>query len=270
MSSPSILTIENLTISLGTQLLVREAGFSINPGEMAALVGGSGSGKTLTALSIMRLLETPPFEIKTGRIDFEGRNLLDLSEKEMRAIRGTEISIIFQNALSAFNPTLTIGRQMEEAIRTPHLDRATKKSRILEMLDRVGIANSEFRYKQYPFEYSGGMCQRALIGMALLGGPKLLIADEPTTALDATLQIQIMELLKSIQKTTGISILLITHDMGIVSGYADTVIVMNKGRVVEKGSMRAILSQPSDPYTQTLLESRYKEFFHEPSGSPAT
>lgn len=229
--------------------------FNIYPGETLAVVGESGSGKTVTGLEIMGLL---PRENRTskGRILFEGHDLLKISQKEYRRIRGGTIGMIFQDPMTSLNPTMKIGKQIAEGIRRQRrASRKAAKRITLDMLERVGIPRPEKRFNQYPHEFSGGMRQRAMIAMALACKPKLLIADEPTTALDVTIEAQILDLLRDLQKETGTSILLITHDLGVVAGMADRVVVMYAGRVAEAGSVESVFENPSHPYTHGLLQS---------------
>ena len=236
---------------------VRGVNFYVDAGESVAIVGESGCGKSVTARSIMGLIQTPPGEIKAGsEILFEGRNLLEMSKKEWESYRGSGCSIVFQDALAALNPTLTIGRQIAEKIM---IHGGGGKQAAYEeagrLLGLVGIPNPERRLRQYPHEFSGGMRQRAMIAMALSCNPKVLIADEPTTALDVTIQAQIMDLLKEIKEETDTAIILITHDLGVVAGMADRVAVMYAGKIVETGTVEDIFYRNSHPYTQALLKS---------------
>jgi peptide/nickel transport system ATP-binding protein len=231
--------------------------FSLGRGETLGIVGESGSGKSVTALTIMRLLDIPPAEIGAdSEAWFDGRDLLKLSEGEMRKIRGNDIAMIFQEPLTSLNPVFTVGDQIAEQVEL-HMKVKAKESRdrAVEMLRLVGIPSPERRAKQYPHELSGGMRQRVMIGMALSCDPKLLIADEPTTALDVTVQAQILELLKSIQQRTGSALILITHDLGVVAEMVDNVIVMYAGQVVEQGTVEQVLLEPRMPYTMGLIES---------------
>jgi peptide/nickel transport system ATP-binding protein len=229
--------------------------FSIARGEVLALVGESGCGKSMTALSLMRLVPKPG-RIVTGSIALEGRELLSLGVREMRRVRGGEISMIFQEPMTSLNPVVRVGDQVVEAIRLH--ERVSKQQaldRCLELFVQVGIPDPEARLRAYPHQLSGGLKQRVMIAMALSTRPKLLIADEPTTALDVTIQAQIIALLRQLQQDSSMSILLITHDLGIVNELADRVAVMYAGRIVEKGSRTDILSSPQHPYTQGLLRS---------------
>lgn len=227
---------------------------SIPEGKTVALVGESGCGKTMTALSILRLIPEPAGKIVGGRIIFEDTDLIKLPEKQMQKIRGNKIAMIFQEPMSALNPVFTIGDQIIEAIRL-HRDVSMKKAKELaiELLDHVGIPNPEDRLYSYPHQLSGGMRQRAMIAMALACKPKLLIADEPTTALDVTIQAQILSLLAMLQTQLNMSILLITHDLGVVAQIADYVAVMYAGKIVEEAAVDLLFSQPLHPYTQGLL-----------------
>lgn len=245
----------NFETNSGTVHAVRDMTFMILPGETLALVGESGSGKSVTAKTLMGLQGsgkiTPGSEIL-----FENSNILDYSEEEMNCYRGNDVSMIFQDALTALNPTMNIGKQIAENL-TNHRDLSKDevKEKCIEALHQVGIADAEESLQKYPHELSGGMRQRVMIAMAIITKPKLLIADEPTTALDVTIQAQILELMKNIQEETGMSILIITHDMGVVAGMADRVIVMYSGHVVEGGSSDEIFYNRQHPYTWALLNS---------------
>lgn len=235
---------------------VRGVTFELYKGETLAIVGESGCGKSVTSQSIMRLIPNPPGKITKGEILFKGRDLAKLKEPEMRKIRGSDISMIFQDPMTALNPTLTIGDQIIEGIlQHENVTKEQAKKKALEMMDLVGIPSPELRFKQYPHQFSGGMRQRIVIAMALVCQPEVLIADEPTTALDVTIQAQILELFKDIQKKTGVSIILITHDLGVVAQVADRIAVMYAGKIVESGSRREIFYNPQHPYTRGLLNS---------------
>jgi microcin C transport system ATP-binding protein len=241
---------------------VKHVSFNIKKGETVALVGESGSGKTVSALSIMRLLPYPAASHPTGEIYFHGRNLLKLEENEMRKMRGARISIIFQEPTTSLNPLHTIDRQVGEVLRVHRgMDKASERRRVLELLTRVGLRDPEKRMSAYPHQLSGGQRQRVMIAMALANEPELLIADEPTTALDVTIQAQILELLKELQEEMGMAMLLITHDLGIVRKMAERVYVMNQGKVVEDGRTEDIFERPQNAYTQHLLSA-------EPKGEP--
>lgn len=256
----NVLEVKDLHVSFHTHAgevkAVRGVNFNVGQGETVAIVGESGCGKSVTAKSIMKLLPSPPVQYKQGSIEFQGKNLLEVSEKEMQRIRGNQISMIFQDPMTSLNPTSKIGSQIMEAI-LKHND-INKKAAIekaIDMLKLVGIPQPDKRVNQYPHEFSGGMRQRAMIAMALACNPRLLIADEPTTALDVTIQAQILELMKKIQKETGTSIILITHDLGVVAEVADRVVVMYAGQVVETGTVKELFANPQHPYTMGLLNS---------------
>jgi peptide/nickel transport system ATP-binding protein len=254
-----LLRVENLKTYFYTEDGVVKAvdgvSFEVREGETLGIVGESGSGKSVTSLSIMRLLDQNG-KIVDGKIIFKGRNLLELSENEMRKIRGKEIAMIFQEPMVALNPVFTIGDQIMEAI-ILHQNVSEKEARkmAIDLLRKVGIPEPEKRVDEYPHQLSGGMRQRAMIAMALSCRPSLLIADEPTTALDVTIQAQILELMKELQKEYGMAIILITHDMGVVAEMSDKVAVMYAGKVVEYGDVKTIFTEPKHPYTYALLES---------------
>ena len=230
--------------------------WDVQAGETVALVGESGCGKSVSALSVMRLVAAPAGRIVGGEIVFKGRDLLTLSEDEMRRIRGREITMIFQEPMTSLNPVLTIGRQVTETMEI-HLAMtpAQARARAAEILTLVGIAEPERRLGQYPHQFSGGMRQRIMIAMALACNPALILADEPTTALDVTIQAQILELLKDLSRKLGVAMLMITHNLGVVARYADRVNVMYAGRIVERGTAREIYANPRHPYTLGLLRS---------------
>ncbi len=241
---------------------VRHVSFNIKKGETVALVGESGSGKTVSALSILRLLPYPAASHPSGEIYFHGRNLLKLDESDMREMRGARISIIFQEPMTSLNPLQTIDKQVGEVLRVHRgMDKASERRRVLELLTRVGLRDPEKRISSYPHQLSGGQRQRIMIAMALANEPELLIADEPTTALDVTIQAQILELLQELQQELGMAMLLITHDLGIVRKMAERVYVMNDGEVVEEGATENIFERPQHAYTQHLLAA-------EPKGAP--
>ena len=230
--------------------------FDVHPGETLAIVGESGCGKSVTAMSILRLLPMPPARIVAGSITFDGRDLLGLSEDEMRHVRGNLISMIFQEPMTSLNPVLTIGDQVAEALMLHRgLDRKAAIARAIDMLNKVQIPEAARRVHQSPHQLSGGMRQRVMIAMALACGPRLLIADEPTTALDVTIQAQILELMRNLGRETGASIILITHDLGVVAEMAQRVVVMYAGRKVEQASVESLFAHPRHPYTAGLLGS---------------
>jgi dipeptide transport system ATP-binding protein len=255
-----ILSVQDLHVHFSTYggevKAVRGVSFDLHKGETLAIVGESGCGKSVTSQSIMRLIPSPPGKVTNGRILFKGKDLLDVTEPQMRKIRGADISMIFQDPMTALNPTLTIGEQIIEGI-LQHNDVSKKQARqkAIEMLTLVSIPNPEERLKQYPHQFSGGMRQRIVIAMSLVCEPDVIIADEPTTALDVTIQAQILELFKEIQQKTGVSIILITHDLGVVAQVADRIAVMYAGKIVEEGNRREIFYHPQHPYTQGLLKS---------------
>ena len=255
-----ILQVKDLQVSFSTYggevKAVRGVTFDLHKGETLAIVGESGCGKSVTSQSIMRLIPTPPGRITSGSILFKGQDLTKLSEKKMRDIRGADISMIFQDPMTALNPTLRVGEQIAENImQHENISKEKAKEKAFEMLELVGIPNPKERLKQYPHEFSGGMRQRIVIAMALVCNPEVLIADEPTTALDVTIQAQILELFKDIQQKTDVSIVLITHDLGVVAQVADRVAVMYAGKIVEIGTRRDIFYTPQHPYTKGLLRS---------------
>lgn len=254
-----ILKVEGLTVSFlrpnGAVKALQDVTFSLNKGEILGLVGESGSGKSLTALTIMKLLPDQA-RIDGGVIVLGGETITKISEKDMRKLRGNEVSMIFQEPMTALNPLVSVGKQIEEMlILHKKMSRAERKARIIELLQAVGIPEPETRYSQFPFELSGGMRQRIMIAMALACDPKLIIADEPTTALDVTIQAQILDLLKEIKARFGTSILLITHDMGVIADTADRVAVMYAGRLMEMADVDRLLTKPAHPYTVGLLAS---------------
>lgn len=266
MSKGNILTIEDLSISFRqgneNRHIVKSISFTVSQNETVALVGESGSGKSLTAYSIMRLLPYPKAFHPTGKILFSDQDLLDLPLKKMTNIRGSDISMIFQEPMSALNPLQTIGKQLEEVLKVHQLVKKQQRhSQVLELLEQVHIADPAGKYHAYPHQLSGGQRQRVMIAMALANKPKLLIADEPTTALDVTIQKEILDLLKELQGQYHMSILLITHDLRVVNYMADRVLVMQQGEIVERGQTHQVLSSPKHDYTRLLIDSH-------PSGEP--
>ena len=257
---PPLLEIEDLKTQFftrdGVVRAVDGVSYSVGAGETLAVVGESGCGKSVTALSVLRLIPSPPGRIVAGAIRFQGRDLLALGEAEMRDIRGNEISMIFQEPMTSLNPVLTVGRQIGEALRLHQgLDAGAATARAVEMLRLVRIPEPERRVGQYPHELSGGMRQRVMIAMALACNPKLLIADEPTTALDVTIQAQILDLMRELKTKIGAAIVLITHDLGVVAEMAERVVVMYAGRKVEEAPVAELFRQPYHPYTRGLLAS---------------
>lgn len=255
-----LLEVKNLTTEFTTRRgkvrAIRDVSFSIDKGEILALVGESGSGKSVTSLSIMGLLSSNGRVIESSEINFDGVNLLTLNERKMQHIRGNRISMIFQEPMTSLNPIFTVGEQILESIRLhTKLSKKEAQEKLLEMLDMVGIPNPQKRIHDYPHQMSGGMRQRIMIAMAMACQPQLLIADEPTTALDVTIQAQILDLIYRMREQFNISVLLITHDLGVVAEAADKVAVMYCGRIVEEGSTKEILTSPQHPYTLGLLKS---------------
>ncbi|SES92621.1 oligopeptide transport system ATP-binding protein [Oceanobacillus limi] len=259
----AILSVENLDVSFqshnGLIRAVRGVNFDLKKGETLAIVGESGSGKSVTAKSIMQLLPKKTTVINNGSIVYEGEDLLTYNKKEIEKIRGSEISMVFQDPMTSLNPTMKIGKQVMEGI-IKHQDVSKKEAitKAKELLELVGIPNAEDRMSSYPHEFSGGMRQRVVIAMALACDPKVLIADEPTTALDVTIQAQILDLMKDIQKKTGTSILIITHDLGVVVNMAQRIAVMYAGQIVETGTLEELFYESNHPYTWGLLQSMPK------------
>jgi peptide/nickel transport system ATP-binding protein len=257
-----LLEVENLQTHFrtpdGINRAVDGVSFHVNAGETLAIVGESGCGKSVTAMSILRLIPEPPGKI-AGAIRLNGKNLLECSDREMRAIRGNDISMIFQEPMTSLNPVLTVGRQIGETLRL-HQGMSAKEAedRAVEMLNLVGIPEARRRVREYPHQLSGGMRQRVMIAIALACNPKLLIADEPTTALDVTIQAQILELMRDLKHRVGAAIVLITHDLGVVAEVAERVVVMYAGRKVEEAAIKPLFRNPRHPYTQGLLGSMPK------------
>jgi oligopeptide transport system ATP-binding protein len=260
MNGENILQVKDLEISFNTYggevQAVRSVSFDLRRGETLAIVGESGSGKSVTAKSIMRLLPDANSIIKGGEAVFEGQNLLSLSEKQMQGIRGSKIAMVFQDPMTSLDPTMRVGRQITESLKK-HLGMSGSRAneRAVELLEMVGIPNTEDRVRQYPHQFSGGMRQRVVIAISLACNPQILIADEPSTALDVTIQAQILELLRDLQERIGTSVILITHDLGVVAQTAHRVAVMYAGKVVETGTVREIFYNPQMPYTWGLLSS---------------
>jgi peptide/nickel transport system ATP-binding protein len=259
-SRDSLLHVEDLRTRFhtdaGTVTAVDGISFDLDDGETVCLVGESGSGKTVAAESLTRLIDDPPGEIVSGTVRFDDRDLATASEAELRAVRGDRIAHVFQNPQRALNPVYSVGWQLLEAIQLhDDVSKADARARAIDLLDRVGIPDPATRIDDYPHELSGGMQQRVAIAMALAGEPDLLVADEPTTALDVTIQSQVLRLLESIQSASGLGLLLVTHDLGVVAEVADRVVVMYDGTVMERGSVHDIFERPSHPYTRALLDA---------------
>jgi oligopeptide/dipeptide ABC transporter ATP-binding protein len=253
------LVLSDLSVELraddGQLALVRDVDFNVDSGEIVALVGESGSGKSLTANAIMGLAQRHPRLSVTGQVSFEGRDLNQLTQRQLRDVRRREIAMIFQDPVGTLDPVMSIGKQVAEAVQGRHASRSSVRRRVLELLTQVGISDPERRVKQFPHEISGGMCQRVAIAMALAGDPRLLIADEPTTALDVTIQAQVLDLLLAIREERGMSMLLITHDMGVAAQVADRVVVMYAGSIVEDGPVNDFFARPGHPYSIALIEA---------------
>jgi oligopeptide/dipeptide ABC transporter ATP-binding protein len=255
-----LLAVDNLCVHLftprGVVRAVDGVEFSLAAGASLGIVGESGCGKTMTALALMRLIPSPPARIVSGRIMFDGEDIAALDEARLRELRGNAMAMIYQDPMTTLNPVFTVGEQIAEAVRL-HRDasRATAMARAVEMLDLVGIPDPSRCARSYPHQLSGGMRQRAVIAMALACHPKLLIADEPTTALDVTIQAQILDLMRRVQRELGTAIILITHDLGVIADLVDTVVVMYAGKVVERAPVKRLFAAPRHPYTQGLLRS---------------
>jgi oligopeptide/dipeptide ABC transporter ATP-binding protein len=255
-----LLRVENLAVEFGPVekplRVVDDVGFSIPAGGALGIVGESGSGKSITSLAIMGLIPSPPGRIASGRVEFEGVDLLSLPRSRMPDIRGRDIAMIFQEPMSSLNPVMTIGDQIGEAIKLhEETTREERRTRVIELLKLVGMPDPAKRLGAFPHQFSGGMRQRVMIAMAVACNPRLLIADEPTTALDVTIQAQVLELMKEVRRRLNTAVLLISHDLGVVADIAERVVVMYAGRVVEDGDVRAIFKRPGHPYTRGLLQS---------------
>ena len=254
-----LLEVKNLCVNFttygGEVNAVRGVTFDLHKGETLAIVGESGSGKSVACKTIMRILSSNGY-IKDGEILFSGKDLAKISEKDMEKVRGKDIAMIFQDPMTSLNPTMTIGKQiMEPIIKHQGLSKENAKKRAIELIELVGISDAEKRFKQYPHQFSGGMRQRIVIAISLACNPKILIADEPTTALDVTIQAQILELIKDLQEKTGVAVIFITHDLGVVANMADRVAVMYAGKIIEYGTSDDIFYDPKHPYTWGLLGS---------------
>ena len=254
-----LLEVKNLCVNFGTYggevKAVRGVTFDLHKGETLAIVGESGSGKSVACKTIMRILSSNGY-IKDGQILFDGKDLTKISEKDMEKVRGKDIALIFQDPMTSLNPTMTIGKQiMEPIIKHQGFSKEDARKRAIELIELVGISDAEKRFKQYPHQFSGGMRQRIVIAISLACNPKVLIADEPTTALDVTIQAQILELIKDLQEKTGVAVIFITHDLGVVANMADRVAVMYAGKIIEYGTSDDIFYDPKHPYTWGLLGS---------------
>lgn len=254
-----LLEVKNLCVNFGTYVgevkAVRGVTFDLHKGETLAIVGESGSGKSVACKTIMRILSSNGY-IKDGQILFDGKDLTKISEKDMEKVRGKDIAMIFQDPMTSLNPTMTIGKQiMEPIIKHQGFSKEDARKRAIELIELVGISDAEKRFKQYPHQFSGGMRQRIVIAISLACNPKVLIADEPTTALDVTIQAQILELIKDLQEKTGVAVIFITHDLGVVANMADRVAVMYAGKIIEYGTSDDIFYDPKHPYTWGLLGS---------------
>ncbi len=256
-----VLSIKDLVVEFKTEDGIVHAvdgvSYDLFPGETLGIVGESGSGKSVSTLALLGLIPTPPGRIVRGTAMFNGRDLLKLKKKELRRVRGNDVAMVFQDPMTSLNPVLTVGSQLGEAIKTHYRDEKDDavKKRVIDLLKLVGVPNAETRYSQYPHEFSGGMRQRAMIAMAITNSPSLLIADEPTTALDVTIQAQVLEVMKRVQKETDAATILITHDLGIVAEMCERVLVMYAGHIVESGDVSTIFRSPRHPYTIGLMNS---------------
>src|SRR6056300_1234297 len=256
----NLLEVQDLQVDFNTRnghtIAVNKISFTVKKGEITAIIGESGSGKSVACYSLLGLLPKPPASIESGQALFEGQDLLQMSEAELRAIRGRDIAMIFQDPMTCLNPFMTIGDQLiEPLVYHKNLSKKDALTRAKELLVEVGIRDPDTTINNYPHEFSGGMRQRVMIAMALINEPKLLIADEPTTALDVTIQAQILKLIADLQKKRGIGVLFISHDLAVVADIADQIVVMEQGVVVERGSPKAIFESPTHPYTRKLLDA---------------
>ena len=256
-----VLSVSDLAVEFSTEdgivHAVNGVSYEVFPGEVLGVVGESGSGKSVGVMSLLGLIPQPPGKVTSGEAIFDGVDLLKMSKKQLRQVRGDDVAMVFQDPMTSLNPVLRVGDQIGEAIsiHRPQLKRAQVKARVIQLLELVGVPNPETRYAQYPHEFSGGMRQRAMIAMAIANEPKLLIADEPTTALDVTIQAQVIEVLKAAQHETHAATILITHDLGLVAELCDRVAVMYAGRIVEMGDIYTIFAEPRHPYTIGLMQS---------------
>ncbi|MGN6563743.1 MAG: ABC transporter ATP-binding protein [Thermomicrobiales bacterium] len=259
-TSEPLLTVNNLKTQFFTQdgvvKAVNGVSFQLLPGETLGIVGESGCGKSITAMSLMRLIPTPPGKIVDGQVIFQGKDILKMNDEQVRSIRGNDIAMIFQDPMTSLNPVLTINRQISESLELHKgMSKSESRARAIELLKMVGIPNAEQRVDQYPHQFSGGMRQRVMIAMALSCDPLLLIADEPTTALDVTIQAQILDLMRKLQQERGTAVILITHDLGVVAGMSDRIQVMYAGTVAERADTYELFANPRHPYTLGLLKS---------------
>lgn len=258
--SKPILDVTGLKTVFGTRSgevhAVNSVSFNLEPGELLGVVGESGSGKSVTMMSLIGLLPQPPAQIREGTVMFEGRDILQMSAEDLRGVRGSKIGFVFQDPMTSLNPTFTVGFQIMEPLRKHMgMNKAAARKRAVELLELVGIPDAEPRLSDFPHQFSGGMRQRVMIAIALACDPKVLIADEPTTALDVTIQAQILELVKELRQKMGMAIIWITHDLGVIAGIADRVMVMYAGQVVEQAPVRELFGNPQHPYTRALLET---------------
>jgi oligopeptide/dipeptide ABC transporter ATP-binding protein len=257
----ALLSVRDLAVEFSTEdgivHAVNGVSYDVYPGEVLGVVGESGSGKSVGVMTLLGLIPQPPGKVTSGTAMFDGKDLLKMSKRELREVRGDDVAMVFQDPMTSLNPVLRVGDQLGEAIaiHRPELKRGQVRERVVELLTLVGVPNPETRYSQYPHEFSGGMRQRAMIAMAIANEPKLLIADEPTTALDVTIQAQVIEVLKAAQQETHAATILITHDLGLVAELCDRVAVMYAGRIVEMGDIYTIFSNPRHPYTVGLMQS---------------
>jgi oligopeptide/dipeptide ABC transporter ATP-binding protein len=276
--SRPLLEIKDLHIGIvrrhGNDEIVRGVDIAVGPGEKLGIVGESGSGKTLTMLAVLRLLASPPLAVLRGEILLDGEDLAHVDDKRLRTVRGGEIAVVYQDPMSSLNPLMPVGRQVEEALKAHGATQGFASERTREVLRQVGLADPERVRVSYPHQLSGGMIQRVMIAMALATSPRVLIADEPTTALDVTIQRQILELVSSLQATTGMAVLWVTHDLGVVASLVDYVAVMYAGRVVEKATTSQLFERPTHPYTKALLaslpgkDSAHRSRLHQIGGTP--
>ena len=256
----SVLQVQNLKTVFATRAgdihAVNSVSFELQPGELLGVVGESGSGKSVTMMSLIGLLPSPPAEVRAGSVQFDGKDLLKLPQRDLQALRGRDIGFVFQDPMTSLNPVFTVGFQIMEPLRKHmRMDKARARKRAVDLLELVGIPDASARLSDFPHQFSGGMRQRVMIAIALACDPKVLIADEPTTALDVTIQAQILELVKDLRQKLGMSIIWITHDLGVIAGIADRVMVMYGGQVAEYGPVREVFANPAHPYTRALMKT---------------